>query len=530
MTPNLDWLKRLSRNNKGIWGIEYPLGTFPQVECITKSLPPSCEIKVLYVSKDDEGINFSASSQGPLKLCFSEIVELVSVEASENRRLSMCIIVENFHNASVIEQCNLIKTARSIQESKTSLSCQFIFLGSWGYYSFRSAYREIYGHTSSPPAESKNILRVPSWSTNDVLELLSKQGLTTTAVPSEIDIVASDFLIEQTGGDEFLIRKAIEHLKEQEGKWPNDIEQVLDELVLAPDVIDQITLRIEALEGRPKSELIKLLHFQRLIREYESIDCEQLWLAGLVQCQKLEGGKQFIQIAGPLINTIVRRVLESEKSISLAPPNYLCFEREAISTAAYRRVAQIENMLRNLIVSRGYIEHAENWSVKLAAIKTPARGREDHEEIIKLVTNLVKSELLSIGIGKKNSETETEPASVTGPAARTRQTNVLESARDWQKRQREHHGVELADDNLMHFLTTESLESVLLNKNNGFFGDGNPFKKEYLVTALEEYRAIRSAIAHNQPIKLITISRLDDLQRRFTDWLTVCADQKDFHK
>jgi hypothetical protein len=528
MTPNLDWLKRLNRDNKGIWGIEYPLGTLPDTERLIKPMSLNCESKVVYIVKDGDSINFSDRSQSSLITCLSEIVELVSEEAEENGRQSICIIVGDFHNAKVTDQCNLIKTARSIQESKTSLSCQFVFVGSWSYFSFRSAYREIHGHTSSPPAELKNILRVPPWYANDVLELLSKEGFMTTSNPSEIDIVASDFLIEQTAGDEYLIRKAIEHLKEQEGKWPNDIEQVLDELVLAPDVIERVTARINSLETLAKSELIKLLQFHRLVREYESIECEQLWIAGLAQCQKLEGGKQFIQIAGPLINTIVRRILESENFILIPPSNYLCFEREAISTAAYRRVAQIENMLRNLIVSKGYVEHAGDWSIKLKAIKTPLRGRDENEELVKLVLHHVKSELLDIGLGSENSKVES--ISLASPPVRARQTSVLESAQDWQKRQREHHGVELANDNLMHFLTTESLASVLLNKKNGFYGEGNPFKNEYLVTALEEYTVVRSAIAHNQPIKLSTISRLDSLQRKFADWLTVFADRNDCHE
>lgn len=523
MTPNLDWLNRLHRDNKGIWGIEYPLDTSPDVECLAKSLSPNCEFKVLYVVNDVERIKFRDSSEGLLEASFFEIVETVSNQAQENDRQSICIIVEDFHNANTSDQCNLVKKARSIQESKTDLSCRFIFLGCWSYFSMRAAYRDIHGHASSPAAELKNILRFPSWSSSDVLELLDKERFMNMANPSEIDFVASHFLVEQTSGDEFLIRKAIEHLKDLGGKWPNDIEQILDELVVAPDVIERITARINSLSSNSKSELIKLLRFHKLVRDHESIDCEYLWLAGLVQCQKLEGGKQFIQIAGPLINTVIRSILVNEESISLPPSNYLCFEREAISTAAWRRVSQIENMLRNLIVSEGYVEKSEDWTIKLKAIKTSSRGREEHEELIKLILKNVKLELLSIGLEAKNSENES--TSLPSSPDRKSQTSVLESAQDWQKRQSDHHGVELINDNLMHFLTTENLESVLLHKKNDFCGKDKLFKHEYLVTALEEYRAIRSAIAHNQPIKLNTISRLDNLQRKFADWLTVFADQ-----
>lgn len=523
MSQNMDWLNRLRRDNKGIWGIEYQLGASLDVECLARSLSFNCEIKVVYVVKDAESIKFRDNSKSQLNTNFSEIVEIVSDEATENGYQSICVILADFHNANATEQCSLIKTARSIQESNTSLSCKFVFLGCWGFFSFRSAYREIHGLTSSPPVESKNILRVPSWCANDVLDLLNKEGLMSVTTPSEIDLVASDFLVEQTAGDELLICKAIEYMKEQEGKWPNDIEQTLEELASAPDVIERISARINSLALSPRSELIKLLRFHRLVRDYESIDCESLWLAGLVQCQKLEGGKQFIQIAGPLINKVVRNILVSEESGSLPPSNYLCFEREAISTAAWLRVAQIENMLRNLIVSEGFVEQGENWTEKLKAVKTPAWIREEQEELIKLVLYHVKLELSSLGLVSEKKETDS--TSLTGTPCRTSQTTVLDSAKDWQKRQREHHGVELGRDNLMHFLTTESLGNILRSKKNGFHGEGKLFKNEFLVTALEEYTVIRSAIAHNQPIKLNTISRLDDLQRKFADWLTVFADQ-----
>ena len=519
MIRDLDWLRRLNRDNKGIWGIECPLGSSFDSGSLIR-LSTSCETGVVHIVRDGERMKFVDSNQSVIEANLLKFVKHVSELAIEAGVQSVRIVVGDFNYATENEQCALMKTARSIQESITSLSCQFVFLGKWSFFAFRSAYRNIHGHTSSPPVDSKNIQHVPPWCANDVLVLLSNRRLV-TANPSEIDLVACDFLVEQTAGDEFLIRRAVERVEEQGGKWSSSIEQVLSELVSAPDVIDDITQRINSLEVRAKVELTKLLRVHLLERSYESIDSEQLWLAGLVQRQKLEGGKQFVQIAGPLINTVIRRILESERAGSVVTPDCLCFEREAISMGAYRRIAQIENMLRNLIVAEWHTERGDKWSENLKCTKTSSRNFDDQEELIKLVMSLVQSEL---GIKPECSSLELA-TNQSDSSGRFNQTTILDSASDWQRRQRDNHAVELTNDNLMHFLTTESLVSVLVNKKNGLYGVGKPFKKEDLTAALGEYIVIRAAVAHNQPIKLSTISRLDDLQRKFIVWLTVFADQ-----
>lgn len=517
MNSDLVWLKSLTRNNKGIWGIEYPLGASLDTQRIVKLLSPTCEAEVIHIVRDGGSMKFSESTQGLVEPDFTNIVKRVAEDAAGRARQSICIIVCDFHNANINEQCALIKTARGIQESSISLSCQFVFCGRWSYFAFRSAYRDIHGHTSSPPAESKNILHAPSWSARDVLELISERRLI-AAIPSEVDHVACKFLIEQTAGDEFLIRRAVENLCEQQGDWISNIEQVLNELVSAPDVIESIAQRIGSLEPIQKTELTKLLRVHHLVRDYESIDSEQLWLAGLVGRNRLGGGKQSIQIASPLVNTVVRHIIEKEKPGSLALPRDLCFEREAISTAAYHRVAQIENMLRNLVVSEWHAEKGNLWFENLKGTKSPPRDEEEKEEIIKNVLSTLRSEL---GITSECSKAEPTTQAGSGRAQKT----ILDTAQNWQNRQRESHAFELSHDNLMHFLTTGELVGVLVSKKNGLHGIGKPFTKENLMAALDEYIAIRSAVAHNQPIKLSTISRLDGLQRKFIDWLTVYADR-----
>lgn len=521
MTQNVTWLNRIIRDNKGIWGIECPQGAVFNSSLIAKT--SNCEVGVIAIIRTGDELSFRDDAAGRSETDFSQVFLNFSTLAEENAHQSLCIIVENFHIASGVEQCTLVKTARALQESHTELSCQFVFVGRWSYFSFRAKYRALYGHTSSPAAESKNILCVPPWCGEDVRDLLYERRFI-AADPSEFDLVACEFIVEQTAGDEFLIRCAVDGLIAQSGDWTANIEQVLSELVSSHLVNDEIARRVGFLNENSKAELMKLLRVHRLIRNYDSVEVDELWLAGLVQRRKLDGTKNFIQIAGPLINTVVRHVLLAEESTSLANPHDLCFERETISTAAYRSVAQIENLLRNLVVTSWHAELGDRWSDNLNFTKTSSRGSDDEEHIVRFTMSHVRSELIAMGFCSENDQSE--PAAAEVGTNRVRQVSILDSALDWQKRQEEHHGVELAHTNVMHFLTTESLEAVLCNKKNGLHGENKPFKKEALMTALEEYRAIRSAVAHNQPIKLNTISRLEVLQRKFLDWGTVFADQE----
>jgi hypothetical protein len=520
LTSDLNWLNRITRDNKGIWGIECPRGVLLSAEKISNSWPSSVEIGFFNIFSECGVLFFNADSGGVAEKDFSKIVKKVLDTAVENFRQSVCIVIGEFHNAGVFEQCSLIKTARSLQESNSSLSLQFVFIGKWNYFNFRFQYREINGHTSSPPAESKNILHVPPWNNKNLLSLLQTRQL--VANPSEFDLVACEFVVEQTAGDEFLIRCVVEDLKSHDGEWTKNIEQVLSELISSNRVIQEITERVRALGPTERSELIKLLRVHRLVRPYDSIKSEQLWLEGLAQRSKLEGGKCCIQIAGPLINTIVRRILAGEESEAYFSPGQICFEREAISTAAYRRISQIENLLRNLIISLWYADLGDKWEENLKATKTSSYNREDESTYVKLILDQLRSELVASGVGIDINKSSLLTEDIN-PIAQ-RQVSIFESARNWQKRQLENHGVELADNNTMHFLTTEALCAVFCNKKNGLHGVNKPFNKDFLINTLTEYTAIRSAVAHNQPIKLNTITRLDSLQRKFDDIITVFAD------
>jgi hypothetical protein len=341
--------------------------------------------------------------------------------------------------------------------------------------------------------------------------------------PSELDIVAAQFVAEHTGGDEFLVDQAVSHLAGRRGDWTSNVEQVLEELTEAPDVIDAVRERIGFLDTQSRSELTKLLVFQRLVRPADRTESEHLWLAGIAQCLDLGSGKQCVCVASPLIETVLRRITQRDAPGTVALSEDLCFQHGSLAATAYRRLAEVETLLRNLVVTMWYAEAGDNWSQRLDEIKTLSREQEQSQEVRELV-DLVREALAASGVpleGMTGSPTPTDGTQEPRP-----KQSIRQSAESWRQRQTTHHGVELARDNLLQFLTTEALMSVLVNKKFGLHGPGKPFRLEYLVTALEEYIAIRSAVAHNQAVKISTISRLDDLHRRFVEWVTVFADSE----
>ncbi|WP_027469536.1 hypothetical protein [Deefgea rivuli] len=513
-----EWLSRLINNSKGIWGVEIPLGSSHVSREVLEASNQHDEVEIVCIQDIGGEYKFMKDGGELIDLDLHSIVEKSIVAAAEFQRQCVRIVIDEFHLASFSIKASLIKTAREIQEKTTKIPVQFVFCGNWSYFLFVDEYRKSNGLTSSPAAEYKNVILAPNMNSSDVIKILIDEKL--LARPSDIDMIACSFLIEQTAGDGYLIEKAIEYLKEKSGNWIDNLESVLQELSVAPDVIIEIKSRFNSLNEDSKIDLNKILRFYKLVRNFDSIDVECLWLSGLVVVQNIESSKKLIQIASPLISTVLRNNSENIGLKNIAPADAICFERDAITSAAYRKVAQIENLLRNIVVSEWFFEFGEEWQKKINVAKVPAFVGESEHKLIEFTLQCVKEELRKMGL--VNSGTPEEESSVTlSKRPRSNVEPLLDSVLNWKKRQEEHHGVELLQCNIMHFLTTENLEKLLLNKTHPFCGDDKPFNKPFLTTALDEYRAIRSAVAHNQPIGLSALSRLDKLQKDFANWLTV---------
>jgi len=368
MSRDFDWLERLNRDRKGIWGILNQHGSDRGGHCVSSHTPIDFEKKEIDIVIDDDKTLFKDEGNVFYELDLAQLAKDISNSAVAMERSSVRIIINDFHIANEIEQSTLIKTARSIQEENSDITFQFIFCGTWSYFSFCDYYTNIHGKTSSPAAEYKNILYVPEKNSNDVLDMLINSNL--VAQPTEIDEIACDLLIEKTYGNDFLVNKVLEYLRDERGSWIDNIESVLENLIVAPDVIENIKRKVQSLDSDSKNELKKLLRVHRVVRNYDSIATEQLWLSGLVKYTNLKNNKQLIQISGALVNSVLRNIASDIGLESCAHADDLCLEGTTISSFAYNKVAEIENVLRCLIVSEWYIEVGDSWPDNLNKINT----------------------------------------------------------------------------------------------------------------------------------------------------------------
>lgn len=522
MSMDLGWLTRLDRDRKGIWGVLSKLNSSRGAGCLLKLNSNRLVVVEIEIVKQNETYLFKMMAEGTTASQLDSCVDSIVCGLDDN--ISIRIIVHGFHFANVVEQCLIIKRARSIQESSQNFSFQFVFCGTWSFFSFKETYEREHGLTNSPAAELKNILYAPFLERNDVLGILKENGVI-TQFPTELDLIACDFLIEQTSGDELLISEAINHLRESSSRWPNNVESVLEQLVDSNVIVENIKSRVNFLNEECRKELRKLLISHRLIRPNDSISSELLWLSGLTRQHDIEGRKRLIEVSCPIVDTVLRNISHSVELGSFPRAKDLCLDSKVISMAAYVRVAEIENFLRCLIVSVWYQELGNEWVNNLNKTKTPALEREESEELIQLVLRCIREEFPELPKGE--SAGDKTPDKVGHQRNKRKHETILESAMNWQKRQNEHESVVLASNNLMHFLTTEALSLVIVSKDSGFVGDAKVFtKRDALMSLLDEYRSIRSAVAHNQPIMLATIAKLDSLLLKLASWVTIFIDSE----
>lgn len=519
-------IEKISKSGKGLWGIECPEGTKFDPNVIRDFNDTGYVLEFLRVAKGKIDCHF-ISDEGPVDTC--NTLEFFARRGKEAATQDGCskvqIIITDIHVVTAEEQYKILSDARRIQEEERDFRFQFIVCGRWSHYLIKE-YHDQNCSALSPPTESKNAIQLSYASEENILDELNSRGVLGTA-PNFLDRVGCTFLIEQTGGDWFLIQQVIERI--DTSPWTDSIEQHIKELESSPEVCDEVARRIAIICDSSKTELDQLLKTHRLLRPMGKKASEELWLAGLARKIRRTGGGVVLEIASPVVDAVVRKILGSSNK-KIARASEICYKRNSVAVEAYRRVAEIENLLRNIIVSEWRCQCEDKWVDKLAGNKTPAREYKEDDEVE--IVRLFREPLRQVGFEltriKKIDGDSKDTSSESVP--KRKMDTLLDAANDWQRRQQKNHAIRLQNDNVMHFLTTESLKGILVDKKNGFYGDGRDkrmFKKEELYSALDEYVAIRAAVAHNQPLKLSMITKLDDLTERFLNWLTVYADQSD---
>jgi hypothetical protein len=510
-------IRRINAAGKGLWGFECPEGTRFDKNILLDDPTSLCVIELLSVRDSPEGRYFEGD-QRPIQAGFqlNEFAKRQKAIARERGVEKVRIVIDEFHLASAEEQNTILREARLIQESEKSIALQFLVCGRWSHHLSKSYHIAQHGNSLSPQTDAKNSHQVPYATEDEVLKELTEHGKALT-LPTDLDRIGCAFLLEQTAGDWYLIQQAIDGVNSS--PWTDSIEQSVSELASSPEVISEIERRLNLVDDGARTELNRLLRVRRLSRPNGQNEAETLWLAGLVRKAARPGGQIILEIASPVIEAAIRNIESSNQFGRIAHSSEICFCRNSIATAAYRRVSDIENLLRNVIVTEWRLRHGNNWLDKLAETKTRGHYQEEQEEILR---NLLRNDY---DIEPKRKEQTDSDVELTESIPKRKEVTVLNSAQNWQRRQRNNHAVDLDQDNLMHFLTTESLTAIFVTAKNQFHGEKKMFRKEDLRAALDDYVAIRSAVAHNQPLKLVTISKLDSLLERFMKWLTVYADQ-----
>lgn len=517
-------IKKIQMAGKGLWGFECPEGARfdPEDFLDAYGANSNCTIELINIRDGSEGRYFEAQEM-PIEvgLKLEEFATHGKTKARQQSFEKVRIVIANFHAASKDEQYQVLCEARRIQEQERSVSFQFIVCGRWSHYLVKEHHAQL-GSSISPPTDSKNAFQVPYANEEKILTELYDRRIV-RAAPTDLDRIGCAFLLEQTGGDWFLVLQAIDRV--DSSPWTDSIEQHINELESSPDVFEEVSRRLCIISDDSQAELKLLLRTHRLLRPIGRMESEELWLAGLARKTRRSGGEMVLEIASPVIDAVTRQILSSNEC-GLARSNEICYRRTSIAIEAYRRVADLENLLRNIIVAEWRFQHEDKWKEKLAGNKTPARGHENELEIAFI--EAMRPPLLQAGYDLVHLEQSQEKSNneSTGKPQKRKTETLLSAADNWQHRQQNNHAIRLQNDNTMHFLTTESLVGILVDKKNHFHGtEGQMFKKQELHSALEEYTAIRAAVAHNQPLKLSMIAKLDDLLERFLKWLTVYADQ-----
>lgn len=212
----------------------------------------------------------------------------------------------------------------------------------------------------------------------------------------------------------------------------------------------------------------------------------------------------------------------------LARPNV------ALNTAAYKLVSKIETTLRNLIVLS--LGGDSGWTDRINQVKTLARDSDGIEnELLGLARVILNASTPYIGnvdasptatnittdaphVAAENTTNiiaDAPHVAAENKVKRPRQIPIVDSAKEWRSRNHLNTAIDLAGDSLVYFITTEGLASILVNEKQRIYPDAVkrffPNKPE-LTTFLEHYVAIRAAVAHNQPITLGTLRRLQELK------------------
>lgn len=447
----------LASNLSGHWGIvtDVAVGSFAQGDACFDELKGDRRVACVHLqcSTGDMMMDVDTRAGCETSKIGDRLCALIYEAREDGRNVARCVVTQ-FGELSVEAQCSVLRGSRAVRDKTTDFIVQTIVSGAWNYFRVQEYWKKHYDELSPAP-DRKHVFFQSRPDCEDILSRLSAAKLISDP-PSHFDHVCADLLTEFSGGDEFILDYIISSLKAQHLHL-EAVESILAQTAESGELADALKRRAKTLSAEAWEVLLSILNHQFASRPQRDVHAEDLRLAGLV-IARLAGTQNRLAISSPIVERILR---DNWAYIATGQPhvyrgNDLARTGLALNTAAYRLVAQIENTIRNLIV----LSHSK---------------QEDWKQRLEL---------------------------------------VIASAIKWRSKVQKHTTLELADDSLVYFLTTKHLKTILTDESENIYSeairDVFPQMPELLNT-IEQYRVIRDAVAHNQPLSLKTVKRLEDM-------------------
>lgn len=522
-------IQELSENNSGHWGIVQSEGAeaLETDEDRLADLQGDRHIGFLHLrcGADSKLVHADTGESCDLNKLDDRMDHLIEESRRDGRRLARCLLTR-LGDLSPDEQCLVLRLSRSVRDRTPDFKLQTIVSGKWNFFRVQEYWRRHYASTLSPALDRKHVIFNDRLSPQTILARLVGGKLVSEPL-DRFEEACLQVLEEASNGDGFLLDHIISSLTTQHLRL-EAIESVFAQVPESGEVVDEFQRRATRLGAGAWEILQAIIQRQLSCRQIGDPDAEDLRLAGFTK-QHCVGNQQCLALSSPLVERLLRQnwALISSGRSPVDPGQDLTRTIFGINTAAYRTVAEIENTLRNLVVLS--LNRNGDWHQQVSTVKTLAYdGGGISHELLGLARKIQEVCLppTEVSAPQPPIPPEVTPESGQTPEAgaatrKPKQVTLIEAARNWRERNQLNTVLQLSHDSLIYFFTTEGLASILANEKQDIYAKAvRPFfpNKHELHTFLEHYTAIRAAVAHNQPISLSTLKRVEmmrnDLNRR----------------
>lgn len=445
------------------------------------------------------------------KLPQDQLMQVLEPHASSSM---MRVLVKNFGEISVSEQCKVAHQCRSFRESRSNgMPTQFVFdAGRWNWVAFTETWQRE--RAGSPFLQHAHIRSLEPLSREGVWAELAAANCVSLRHNST-DELCCNLVAEFTGGRAPLVEAVISQLGVQlKGDIEKCLHSVLWGIVSLHEVIDAVRNEWSLLcdTGRRVVANTLCCHFNRVrLRDVGTVDA---LLSGLVVQEPQMSGPNYVVLTPSC--KCVEQVMFREVLRPLAVCDNLADVGDSCVTVmahAYRKTLEIECLLRQLLVSY--------WTVRRIGVRDALRRVKvsNREQAVPVSQLFQAGQRPSIDVAREFERKQRESSEG--------EKSLLDSAVKWQDRQFEK--LDQADVSLMAYVTSRELEMAIENDHVGIVSRNNanpdkPFQQEAVKSIIERFRPIRDAVAHCQPICYSAITTLEGIREELVKMVTAKSD------